>query len=261
MDVLPSIKLLNEQKKTYLKQGHRAVDPVLLVHDDGILDTFSLQPGKANSGAVNRDGRPLVHTLPIGNIQAGKDMMDEERSVIKDNFLVTLFQILVESPQMTATEVMERTREKGILLAPTFGRQQSERLGPMIEREADVLAAQGLLPPMPQILREAGASFKIEYDSPLSRAQRAEEASGLMRTIESLIGVANATGDASALDHFNWDEITPDLSDINAVPVKWRNSMQQVQAIRQGKAEQAQQQQMIQAAPAAAAMMKANKPK
>lgn len=261
MDVLPAIKTLNEQKKTYLKQGHRAVDPIILVHDDGILDTFSMKPGHATSGAVNKDGRPLVHTLPIGNISAGKDMMDEERALIKDNFLVTLFQILLETPQMTATEVMERTREKGILLAPTFGRQQSERFGPMIERELDVLAQQGKLPPMPEVLKEAGAGFKVEYDSPLSRAQRAEEAAGLMRTLESLINVANVTGNPAPLDHFDWDVITPDLADINAVPVKWRLGMDKIAAIREGRAQQAQQQQMIQAAPAAAAMMKANKPK
>jgi len=259
MDVLPAIKTLNEQKKTYLKQGHRAVDPVLLVHDDGILDTFSLKPGHANAGAVNKDGRPLVHTLPVGNIAAGKDMMDEERQVINDNFLVTIFQILVDTPQMTATEVMERTREKGILLAPTIGRQQSERLGPQIEREIDVLARQGLLPPMPEVLREAGAGFKVEYDSPLSRAQRAEEAAGLMRTMESLISVANVTGNPAPLDHFNWDAIVPDLSDINAVPVKWRNSMEDIMAMRQSRAEQAEQQAMVQAAPNAAALIKAQK--
>ncbi len=259
MEVLPAIKTLNEQKKTYLKQGHRAVDPVLLVHDDGILDTFSLKPGHANVGAVNKDGRPLVHTLPVGNIAAGKDMMDEERAVIKDNFLVTIFQILAETPQMTATEVLERTREKGILLAPTIGRQQSERLGPQIERELDILAQQNLLPPMPGVLQEAGAQFKVEYDSPLSRAQRAEEAAGLMRTIESVLGVANVTGNLAPLDHFNWDNIVPDLSDINAVPVRWRNSLEQIQSLRQGRAEQQQQQQMIQAGPAVAALTKAHK--
>ena len=36
--------------------------------------------------------------------------------VINDAFLVTLFQILTETPEMTATEVIERTREKGALL-------------------------------------------------------------------------------------------------------------------------------------------------
>ena len=52
---------------------------------------------------------------------------------------------------MTATEVLERAREKGALLAPTMGRQQSEALGPMIEREIDILVECGLM------LRSAGA--------------------------------------------------------------------------------------------------------
>ncbi len=256
MDVLPSVKTLNEQKKTLLKQGHRAVDPVLLVHDDGILDTFSLKPGAANAGGVSKDGKALVHALPVGNVNVGRDMMNDEKDVIKDAFLVTLFQILADNPQMTATEVMERTREKGILLAPTMGRQQSERLGPQIERELDVLSKLNLLPPLPPILREAGVDFKVEYDSPLSRAQRAEEASGLMRTVESAMGVVNATGNPEPLDHFEWDIIIPELSDINAVPVRWRKSMEDIQKIRAGRAEAAQQQQMIDAAPSMASVAK-----
>jgi len=256
MDVLPAVKTLNEQKKTLLKQGHRTVDPVLLVHDDGILDSFSLKPGAVNAGGVSKDGRPLVHTLPIGNVSAGRDMMEDERVVVNDSFLVTLFQILTQSPQMTATEVLERTRERGLLLAPTLGRIQSERLGPQIEREIDVLSRQGLLPPMPEILREAGAEFKVEYNSPLSRAQRAEEAAGLMRTVEAAMQVVNITQNPEPLDHFNWDIILPDLADINAVPAKWRKAEKEIKAIREGRAKQQQQQQVIDAAPSLASMAK-----
>jgi len=256
MEVLPAIKTLNEQKKTLLKQGHRAVDPVLLVHDDGVLDSFSLRPGAINAGGVSKDGRPLVHTLQTGNVQVGKDLMDDERQIINDTFLVTIFQILAETPAMTATEVMERTREKGILLAPTLGRQQSERLGPQIEREVDVLSQLGILPPLPPILEEAGAGFKIEYDSPLSRSQRAEEASGLMRTVEATMNVVNVTQDPSPLDHFNWDVIVPELSDINAVPAKWRNGPNAIAQIRNARAKQAQKQQAIEAAPAAVGLAK-----
>src|ERR1700692_2198488 len=107
--------------------------------------------------------------------------MDMERALVNDAFLVTLFQILTESPQMTATEVIERTQEKGILLAPTVGRQQSERLGPQIHRELDVLASQGLLLPMPPALREAKGAYSIVYTSPLSRAMREQEAAGFWR--------------------------------------------------------------------------------
>jgi hypothetical protein len=257
MDVLPAVKTLNEEKKTILKQGHRVVDPVLLAHDDGILDSFSLKPGAVNYGAMTADGRPLVGTLPVGNLAVGKELMDDERAVINDAFLITIFQILVETPQMTATEVLERTKEKGILLAPTIGRQQSEYLGPMVEREVDLLARQGLLPPMPDILIEAQGEYSLEYDSPLSRAQRAEEASGLMRTVETALAVVNVTQNPEPLDYFDWDKIVPEISEIQGVPVRWMRSFEQVQALRQGRAQQMQTQETIQAAPAAAAMIKA----
>ena len=257
MSVLPAIKTLNEEKKTLLKQGHRAVDPVLLVHDDGVLDGFDLAPGAVNYGGVSSEGRPMVHTLPTGNVAVGKDMMDDERIVINDAFLITIFQILTETPAMSATEVLERTKEKGILLAPTIGRQQSEYLGPMIEREIDVLVEQRLLPQRPQVLKEAGGEFQIVYDSPLSRAQRAEEAAGLMRTVETALNVVNVTQNPEPLDFFDWDTIIPEVAKIQGVPVRWMKSMDSVMAVRQSRAEQAQQQTMIQAAPGAAAMMKA----
>lgn len=257
MNVLPAVKTLNEQKKTMLKQGHRVVDPVLLAHDDGIVDQFSLRPGAINAGGVTADGRPLVHALPTGNVNAGKDLMDEERRVINDAFLINLFQILTEAPQMTATEILERTREKGILLAPTIGRQQSEYLGPMIDREIDVLSRQGLLPPMPRILVEAGADYRTEYDSPLSRTQRAEEASGVQRTVEAVLNVVSITQNPEPLDHFNWDVITPALAEINGTPDSWMNDPKKVAQIREARAQQQQAMQMSQAAPGAAALIKA----
>lgn len=257
MMALPAIKVLNEQKKTMLKQGHRVVDPVLLTHDDGILDTFSLTPGSINPGGVNASGQRMVQELPTGNLAAGQELMDMERVVINDAFLVSLFQILVESPAMTATEVLERAREKGALLSPTMGRQQSEALGPMIEREVDLLVMQGLLPPLPPALVEAEGEFEIEYDSPLTRSQRAEEAAGWLRTLEAAIAYANTTQDLSALDHFNVDAIYPALAEINAVPPSWMNGPKQVEAIRQGRQQQSEMQQMVEAAPAAAGVMKA----
>lgn len=257
MEALPSVKTLMEQQKTILKQGHRALDPVLLTHDDGVIDGFSSKPGALNSGAVTADGRPLVHALPSGSIAVGKDMIEQQRMLINDAFLVTLFQILVDTPQMTATEVLERAREKGALLSPTMGRQQSEYLGPLIERELDVLSRQRLLPPMPPALIEAGGQYSTEYDSPLSRAQRAEEASGLMRSVEFALKVALETQNPEPLDHYDWDVIVPELNDIQAVPERWRRSMAQIRVIRQQRLDAQKTQQNIEAAPAAAAMMKA----
>lgn len=257
MMALPAMKTLNAVKKTLLKQGHRVTDPVLLTHDDGILNNISLKPGAINPGGVSGDGRLLVRPLPTGNIAVGEDMANGERAIVNMAFLVHLFQILTDTPRMTATEVIERTREKGILLAPTVGRQQSEYLGPVIDREIDLLAQQFLIPPMPPLLREARGEYTIQYDSPLSKAMRAQEAAGLIRTVEHVLTVVNVTGDLSPLDNFDMDIVTREIADIQAVPVHWMRALEDVQAIRQGRAEAQERQMQAQEAPGQAALVNA----
>jgi hypothetical protein len=256
MDVLPSLKTLNAQKKTLLKVGHRAGDPVLLTADDGIVD-LSLRPGALNKGGVTADGRELVKVLPTGDPKITKEMMAEEKSLINDAFFVTLFQILTETPQMTATEVIERTNEKGILLAPTVGNQQSGYLGPMIERELDVASAIGELPPQPPRLKEAKGSYVVVYSSPLSRAMRSQEAAGFIRTVETVKELVNITQDASLLDPFDFDTAIPAIAEIQNVPESWMADIGKMQQKRQARAQAQKKRDAITAAPAQAAMMKA----
>lgn len=256
MMVLPALKTLNAEKRVFLKQGHRAADPILLLSDDGMMD-MSMRPGALVPGGWSADGKPLVGTLPTGDIQITKEMMADEKTLINDTFLVTLFQILTETPTMTATEVIERTNEKGILLAPTVGRQQSEYLGPMIDRELDLLSEMGILEPMPPRLKEAGGSYSVIYTSPLSRAMRAQEAAGFMRTLESIKELVNITQDPSLLDPFDFDVAIPEIAEIQAVPPTWMASADKIAAKREGRAQRADRQEQIQAMPAQAAMMKA----
>jgi hypothetical protein len=257
MTVLPAIKTLNEEKRTVLKQGQRVVDPVLLLHDDGALDSFSLKAGAMNFGGMSAEGRRLVDVLPTGNIAVGRDMMEDERVTINDAFLITLFQILVETPAMTATEVLERAREKAALLAPIAGRQESEDLGPMIDREIDLLMQQSLLPPFTPAMREAGAQFRVEYDSPMTRMQKSESAAGGIRTLQIAAEISAQTQDPSAMDWINVDEMMPDIAEAQAMPPSWVRDQAQVDQIRKGRQDQASTQQMIEAAPSMAAMMKA----
>jgi hypothetical protein len=260
MNVLGGINVLNEEKKVILKQGHRAVDPILLMHDDGIIENMNLKPGSMVPGGVSAEGRPLVHTLPTGNFIIGKELMDDERMAINDAFLVTLFQILIETPQMTATEVLERAREKGALLSPTMGRYQSEGLGPMCEREFDLLMFQGLIPPPPQVILDAGAEYMVEYDAPLNRAMRAEEAAGGMRTFQWAAEIATNLQDPSVMDTFDPDVMIPELADINAMPLRWRRTPEKIAEIRKNRDTQAAAAQITQALPGMAAMAKVATP-
>lgn len=256
MAVLPALKTLNAEKRDFLTQGHRAATPPLLTTDDGAVDA-SLRPGALMKGGMSADGRHLIAPLVTGNIQITKEMMDEERSLINDAFLVTLFQILRDRPALTATQVVEEMNEKGILLAPTVGRQQSEYLGPLIDREIDLLAQLGVLPPMPPELVEARGEYSVEYTSPLSKIAQAQEVSGALRSLEQDMQIVQATGDVSLLDNYDFDQLVPDKARMQSTPERWLADAEKIAAKRQARAAAAQRQEQIQAAPAAAAMMKA----
>jgi len=230
---------------------------VLLLADDGVLDTFSLKAGAMNFGGISGEGRRMVDILPTGNVAVGRDMMEDERLIINDAFLITLFQILVETPAMTATEVLERAREKAALLAPIAGRQESEDLGPSIDREVDLLMQQRRLPEFTPAMQEAGAQFRVEYDSPMTRMQKAEAAGGGIRMYQIAAEIAAQTQDPSAFDWFDPDTMVPELAEAQAMPASWMRDPAEVAKIREGRQQQAATQQMIEAAPSMAAMMKA----
>lgn len=256
MDVLPALKTLNAEKATFLKSGHRSADPVLLTPDDGISD-FTLMPGAEMKGGVNSDGKPLVIPLEMGKIQITKEMMDEERALIGDVFLTTIFQTLVQNPNMTATQVIELINQKGVFLAPTVGGMASDYLEPMIERELDLAVRLRMLPPMPPQLAEAKGEYKVVYTSPLFKAARAGEASGFLRTVETALEVAGQMQDPSVLDPFDFDVAIPEIARIQDVPESWMRSQDAIATIRQNRAQAQQQKMQVDSLPAQAAMIKA----
>jgi hypothetical protein len=246
---LSNIKVLNEQKKTHLKVGHKLADPPLLAFDDGVLQAFNQAPGAVNYGGLDSTGNQLVKPLVSGGrLDITLEMMDREREIINDAFLVTLFQILVETPTMTATEVMERAQEKATLLAPVIGRIQSEMLGPLIEREIQILASAGQLPEMPPELLEAQGEYKIEYTSPMAKAMRASEGVAIVRTFEAAMSMAQFKPDV--LDTFDVDGAMRELADINGMPAKLIREPEQVAEMKSARADQQQTQQLLEAAPA-----------
>jgi hypothetical protein len=247
---LASIKVLNEQKKTVLKAGHRATDPPLLVHEDGVLANMS--PGAMNYGGLDAQGRPTIQPLMTGQrIDIGKDLMDDERKIIAEGFLIDLFRAFIENPTMTATQTMELVKERAHLLAPIGGRLQSEWFGPQIERELDILQRANQLPEMPPEMIEAQGEYEIEYTSPMAKAMRATEAVAIARSLEAILPLAQV--DPSVLDGIKLDEIPGELWDINGAPAKLLRTPEEIEAMREGRQQQAQTEQLVQAAPAVSA--------
>jgi hypothetical protein len=253
--VLPALKTLNAEKTVYLKQGHRAADPVLLTADDGLID-FNLRPGALNKGAMTMDGKRLVDVLPTGDFEIGEKMIAEERSLIDDTFLVSLFKVLTDNPNMTATQVIELVNEKGMLVAPTLGRQLDER-SQMIERELDLAMSMRMLEPMPPALRDAGGEYEVVDTSPLAMAAQQGEVAGFFRTIEGVRELVNITQDPSYLDPFNFQVAIPEIARRQGVLESWMASAQEIAGKQQARAQQQQRQQQIESAPGQAALINA----
>lgn len=255
MAVLPDIKMLNEMSKTVLRAGQMVVAPPIMLTEDASLQAFNVRSNALNYGYVDSNGRPMAIPFQTqGRVDIGLDMMNQRREVINDAFFVTLFRILVEEPQITATEAMLRAQEKGQLLAPTMGRIQGELLGVTTEREIDILAASGALPPMPQELIEAGGHIQIEYQGPLNQAQRAGVGIGIMQTIQSVAPLAQI--DPSVMMLFDLEECARELASINSVPERLMRSDEEITALKEQAAQAAQAKQLLDAAPVAASAAK-----
>lgn len=244
MLVLPTIKVLNLQERTVLKSGHNAVEPPLLMADDGVFGMGSktprFTPGSAHFGMIDSAGRPRV--LPLQNgakLEMTYEMMEQKRKAIESAFHLDLFQILVDSPQMTATEVLERVQEKGQLLAPSIGRMQSEWFGPQIHRELGILARQGMLPPLPQQLIEAGGGYEVEYQSPATRLQRTKELTAISRTGEFLLQFAPL--DPMIIQKMNLEECAEIYMDVLGGPSKALLTNEEFAKVREQQAQQTQQ--------------------
>ena len=260
MNVLSEIKMLNQIRKTDLKARHNAVDPPILAADQHTIRKLSMKAGAINYGTIGPDGRPLVQPYMNGaNINASQDTIEQSRKIINDAFFVTLFQILVDTPQMTATEVLYRAEEKGMLLSPSAGRQMTEWLGPLIEREITLYEDYGIFEddgilPMPDSLKELGGSIEISYQNPLTQMQNAGEGSATERTIQSLIPAAQI--DPSVLAPVDWAAYGDIIRRANGAPTRLFKTAEAIEAEQAQKAQAESMQQMAQMAPQVAGAVK-----
>jgi hypothetical protein len=110
---------------------------------------------------------------------------------------------------------------------------------------------------MPPRLREAQGEYHVVYTSPLARSQRAQEASGFLRTVESALQIAGQTGDHSVMNVFAYGRAFPAIAEIQNVPIDFMATDEEIKAKEQQQQQAAQQQAQIQSMPGQAAMINA----
>lgn len=228
-----NIRMINRMMEYYIKGGELSLWPAFLAEHDSMMNTFSMK-----SGAMNYQRAPLSQGAQIQpiqtntNYQIGIDFINRVEDKIKSAFFADLFLLLTNSANMTATEVIERTQEKMLLLGPVLGRLQNELLSPIIYRSFNILARRGKLPDPPPALLE-NPTYDVVYVSPLAKAQRAVQAKDMTTFLTIVSQMAQVIPDV--LDNVDGDVVVKKLNKIYSVDPDILREDDLVDAIRQAR--------------------------
>ncbi len=249
MDNLPDTHMLNAMKKTLIRASMKIVDPPFTVPDRGFILPLNMNPNGANYRNPQTNKDDFQPILTKGNIPIGIEMVQDTREAIDLGMFVRVFQAFGQiTKQMTVPEVQQRIREGMALLGPVVGRVQQETLDPKIIRVFNILFRAGRLPRIPDVL--AGREFSVTYISPLAKAQRESEISGILRMLSTVAEMA--TFAPSVIDKINPDKAVDIVADVIGVTPQIIRDEEEVLALRTAKAqaieEQTQADQLVQGA-------------
>lgn len=253
MQLMPEVRVLAAMMRTNLRTAQRASDPTYLLANDDIINANRVGvPNAIIPGGLDENGRPLVQAMQGPNaLPFSLEMLQDIRNTIREGFELNLFTVLVNKPDMTATEVLQRAQETATLLSPTTSRIEKELLSGVIAKELEICTRAGQLEPMPPEMAEAfmagQAALQVQYESPIRRAQDAGAGTAMLRTIE--VAGALQQFDPSIKNMLNAPRILKEIAKVYGAPVKIFNTDEEKQAADMNDAQLAQAQQMLQAAP------------
>jgi hypothetical protein len=114
-------------------------------------------------------------------------------------------------------------------MGPHLGRIESEFLDPCIDRVFAVLMRNGSLPPPPPAVL-AVPGLKVEYVSPLARAQKAAEGEAIVRAFQAMSPLMLAA--PATIDNFDTDAVARSLADAYGMPARTLRDGAAVAALR-----------------------------
>ena len=188
------IRTINEAKKYELAAWEKSIDPPIMASATGIIGDLHLE---ASGLTFVRDMNSLAPLTQATQWQAVQIKSNELHDNIKSIYLIDQLQMGPQKHNTTATEIEIRYSLMNRVLGPTMGRLQQEFLNPLIERVFGIMYRSGQFIEQPETIGEG--DIDIEYQGPLARNQRYEDA----QAIERLFGVAA-----------QWAQMNPNALDI-----------------------------------------------
>jgi hypothetical protein len=235
-DALADVKQLQEMDKSDTRAVQKTVDPPMLVPPK-YKGRLSLIP----SGITYHDGDP-ESVKPLLDIRYNLDhslrRIQDRRELIREFLYNDLFLMIMERPNMTATEVAERHEEKLLMLGPVIERQFHEHLDPIIDRVFNRMLRLEMFPPIPEELQ--GVKIDVEYVSLLAQAQKLVNTNSIEAFGDFVTRVAQINPEI--IDKFNVDEAADAYADYVGLPPKIVRDAEEVAEVREARAAAVQQQ-------------------
>jgi hypothetical protein len=173
LDVLPDIRTANKVKEYILKNGALQMTGVYTAMSDGTWNphTVTIAPGSIIPVGSNSNQNPSIKPLEnSGRLDVGQIILEDlQANINRALFANPLGE--VDDPVKSATEQMLRTQEMLRTSGASFGRLNTEKIKPLVERGVDILSANGRLPK----IKVDGKEVSIQMQSPLAQAEAQEE--------------------------------------------------------------------------------------
>lgn len=229
---------LQVMEEAHMTAANFAARPPILSASEELIAATDVMPGQWVSGAVSEGGKQLVQPLNLGgDIRLSAEMSKQKREHIREAFYFSAM-MLVNRPQMTATEVLGYQEERMRAMAPNLTRIQVSGLSPLLFRRFEALARAGAIPEPPPELE--GQALAMDYLSPMARIQKATRGRAVLNTFGAAVQLAQG-GKPEVLDKIDGDATLDILHDSFGAEAAMLLPPAMVQQIRQAR-QQAQNQ-------------------
>jgi hypothetical protein len=243
---LQDMGALNAQEKMNMVAGEKMVEPAVMI-PEGFEKFVNLNPrGRNRYNQVETGGAVIAAISEVRSLPYALDMQERKSQAVRRRFYVDAFLMLSDyqgSADRTVIEIMERKQEKLQILGPMLGTQKIEHLDADLDDIWRMLEESGKFPPLPDIVYEYAENVTTEYESPLLTAQKKNESSAATRVYQVAGVISQAKGgDMEVFDNLDDDETIRMFAEREGAPTKILRKVEDRDARRQARADQAQQQ-------------------
>lgn len=281
MDALPDILEINDVREGRNIAREKVLDPPWLVLDDGKMGGGVIDSSAGAINVVRYSGRagnqlPIQPMQTVGDIRVADEEIQDLRDSIASHYMVDRLLDTNNETEMTLGEAQIRDKMRADSLRSIVGRQISEVYTPLIERAFNMLLRDGEFgvvrgSPQEKMLLAAGIEptyipdailkfqgkqervYRVKYLTPAARMMQTEEAMAVIEIWDMALKIVTTDKNSDCVDLLDGDESLRIVQRVRGAPSSVIRDDEKVNAIREARAKQMEQQAQLAAAQQAAA--------